>query len=435
MNYRLLHTPEGVRDIYVDEASRKNELQNRIMSILYSYGFKNVQTPTFEYIDVFHHDQGTVDSNRMYKFSDRDGNLLALRPDITPSIARFAATSFEEKPLYQRLCYLGNTFRNNEALQGKLREFTQAGVEFIGNDSPDADAEMIAILVNCLLVSGLTSFQIEIGQAGFFKALVEDSGLSRKNEDELRGLIDEKNYISLEELIKDLKIDERNKAALLDLPKLFGTIDVIEKARKMTDSEKALKELERIEQVYEILKDYGIDKYISVDLGMVSSLNYYTGIVFRAYTFGTGASIADGGRYNSLIQQFGKDAPSVGFAIIIDGLMTALERQGIKLPIEEIHTLLLYNPSSRKIAIGISESMRAQEMNIEVGLLQKTIEENIDYGKKRNIGGIMNFISEDEVQLINLTTDERQLIPVSELFEEDDHVHYHGTDDGEGEIL
>jgi ATP phosphoribosyltransferase regulatory subunit len=157
--------------------------------------------------------------------------------------------------------------------------------------------------------------------------------------------------------------------------------------------------------------------------------------VFRAYTFGTGASIADGGRYNSLIQQFGKDAPSVGFAIIIDGLMTALERQGIKLPIEEIHTLLLYNPSSRKFAIGISESMRAQEMNIEVGLLQKTIEENIDYGKKRNIGGIMNFISEDEVQLINLTTDERQLIPVSELFEEDDHVHYHGTDDGEGEIL
>lgn len=436
MNERLLHTPQGVRDIHLVEASRKIELQNRIMSIFHSYGFKDVQTPTFEYIDIFSKERGTVDIKLMYKFFDRDGNILALRPDMTPSIARFIASSVENDGMPKRMCYLGNTFRNNESYQGKLHEFTQAGVEFVGVDSPDADAEIIALAVNSMLASGLQEFQIELGQASFFKGLIQETGIDASYEEELRSLIDEKNYIALEELLDSLNLEAAFKTSLLDLPKLFGSIDVVRQAKKMTLNVMALKALERLEQVYEILTDYGIENYISFDLGMVSKINYYTGIVFRGYTYGTGVSVVDGGRYDQLIGQFGEDAPAVGFAIIIDELMSALERQHIYLPTEEVNTLLLYNEDSRSIAISIAESMRAQEMNIEMGLLGRSIEDNIDYGKRHCIGGIMHFVTEEVVEMINLSTGETSRIAVADLFDdlydyeyENGHDHEHSDQD------
>lgn len=425
MNDRYLHTPEGVRDIHITQAKKKNEIQNRILSIFHSYGFKDVQTPSFEYIDVFNHHRGTVDIKQMYKFFDRDGNILALRPDITPSIARFVATSFEKDDMPKRICYLGNTFRNNESYQGKLREFTQAGVELIGSDTVDADAEIIALLVNSLLACGLKEFQIDIGQASFFQGLLEEAGISPDDEPELRRLIDEKNDLAVKEFLDSLSVEESHKDVLLNLPKLFGSVDVIEQAKQITSNKKALEALNRLEKIYEIICDYGIEEYISVDLGMVSRIPYYTGIVFRGYTYGTGVSIVDGGRYNDLLAQFGQDLPSVGFAILIDELMSALQRQGIELPTEEIDTLLLYNEESRSIAIGIAESMRANQMNIEIGLLGESLEKNIAYGKKYAIGGIMNFISSEEVELINLTTNERSTIAVSDLID-DDYDDYEG---------
>ncbi len=419
MNDRLLHIPEGVRDLYTLEASKKIELENRISSVFNSYGYKPVQTPTFEFIDIFSKEMGTVDIKMMYKFFDRDGNILALRPDITPSIARFVASSFEKDSMPNRICYLGNTYRNNESYQGKLREVTQGGVELIGIDSPDADAEIIAVLVNSLLVSGLEEFQIDIGLASFFKAIIEEAGIDSSYEEELRRFIDEKNYIAIEEILLSLNMDEEHKQALLDLPKMFGSIDIIEKAKLMTKSSKALMALDRLEKIYSVLKDYGVENYISIDLGMVSQINYYTGIVFRAYTYGTGVAIADGGRYDGLLGHFGYDTPAVGFAIIIDELMASILRKDIDIPAQEIHTLLLYNDASRKIAIQIAESMRSQDMNIEIGMLDKAVEENIIYGKKQRIGGIMNFISGEQVELINLITDEKTILAVSDLFEDE----------------
>jgi ATP phosphoribosyltransferase regulatory subunit len=418
MNDRLLHTPEGLRDIHCTETSKKNELQKRIMSVFHRYGFKDVQTPTFEYIDIFNHDRGTVDIKMMYKFYDRDGNILALRPDITPSIARFVATFYNHEDTPKRICYLGNAFRNNESYQGKLREFTQAGIELIGVDSSDADAEIIAIIINSLLSTGLKNFKIDIGQAGFFTGLLEEVGLKSEHEEELRKLTDEKNYIAVEELLNSLEIAEEYKRALLDLPKLFGEVSVIEKARKMTTNIHALEALDKLEEVYKILCEYEVEKYVSFDLGMVTHLNYYTGIVFRGYTYGTGVSIVDGGRYNTLLSQFGKDTPAIGFGIEIDELMNAIERQQIDVSIDRIDTLLIYNKASRSIAIKIGEQMRMQGMNVELGLLANNIQDNISYGKRYGIGGIMNFVTDKEVELTNLETEEVVKISVDELFTE-----------------
>lgn len=418
MNEKLLHTPEGVRDIHCDETIKKNELQRKILAVFHRYGFRDVQTPTFEFLDIFDNERGTIDTKLMYKFFDRDGNILALRPDITPSIARFVATFYNHETTPKRLCYVGNTFRNNESYQLKLKEFTQAGVELIGVDSADADAEILALVINALLVSGLTDFQIDIGQAGFFKGLIEEAGLDKAQEEELRNLIDEKNYISVEELLNKLNISDEHKKVFLDLPKLFGSEKVLESARALTTNDKALKALDRLEKVYAILKDYECQDYVSFDLGMISQINYYTGIVFRGFTFGTGVSVVDGGRYDTLLREFGHDAPAVGFAIIIDELMNALERQNIELDSATIDTLLVYEEHARTEAIKIAENMRREGMSIQVGLLDKSEEENLAYAKSQNIGGIMVFKTKEHVTLINCETLERQSLTVRDLLKE-----------------
>lgn len=415
MNDKLLHTPEGVRDIHSGEALKKNELQRRLMTVFHRYGFKDVQTPTFEYIDVFTNDCATVDVKDMYKLFDSEGNILVMRPDITPSIARFMATGYNHVTTPKRFCYLGNVFRNTQNYQLKLREFTQAGVELIGIDNEDADAEIIALVIDSLLASGLKDFQIDIGQSGLFKGLLVEAGLDSEYEEELRKLIDEKNYIAVEELLNSLDMDEAHKRTLLDLPKLFGDVKVIEKARAITTNPLALDALDRLERVYNILCDYGIERYVSFDLGMVSQINYYTGIVFRGYTYGTGVSIVDGGRYDTLIEEFGHKATAVGFAIIVDEVMNSLERQEIEIETAGTDTLLIYNRNSRAMAIKIADRMRSEGMIIEIGMLDATIEENIAYGKEANIGGIMNFVSKEKVDLLNLNTDETSTLDVDTL--------------------
>lgn len=415
MKDKQLHTPEGVRDIHATETLKKNELQRNIMSVFHRYGFKDVQTPTFEYINVFNNDLATIDIKNMYKFFDRDGNILVMRPDITPSIARLVATGYDHEATQKRLCYLGNVFRNIESYQLKLREFTQAGIELIGADEVDADAEIIAIVIHALLESGLKEFQIDIGQAGIFKGLLEEAGLQANYGEELRSLVDDKNYIAVKELLDKLDIDEKHKEVLLDLPKLFGDVKVIEKARKLITSKKALESLDHLEAVYQILCDYNVEKYVSFDLGMASSINYYTGIVFRGYTFGTGVSIVDGGRYDTLLQEFGHKAPAVGFAIIIDEVMNSLERQNIEIKTKRIDTLLIYNKESRRVAIRTANQMRQEGMYIEIAMHSASLESNIAYGKREGIGGIMNFIDEKQVELINLELDEKQIIDVQSL--------------------
>lgn len=414
---RLLHTPEGVRDLNISETSKKLELQNRINSVFHRYGFRDIQTPTFEYYDVFNHERGTVDIREMYKFFDRDGNILTLRPDITPSIARYVSTYYKNEVNPIRVCYIGNTFRNSKSYQGKLREFTQAGVELIGINNEDADAEIIAMIINSLSIAGLKKFQIDLGQAGFFKGLTEEAGLDATEEEELRNYVDEKNFIGVEELLSKYNMSDDLKQIFLDLPKLFGSVEVIEKARKLTKNKKAIESLDRLEKVYNILCDYGVENYISFDLGLVNSLNYYTGIIFRGYTYGTGVSIVDGGRYDTLLKQFGKDVPAIGFAIVIDELMSAIERQKISLPECNIDTLIIYDESTRKEAVMLSEEFRSNGMNVQIGLLDKTLEKNIEYGKKHSIGGVMYFKNSDEVVLINLETMDRSVVAINELLD------------------
>lgn len=364
MNSKLLHTPVGVRDIYNGECREKLTIQERIHEVFRSYGYSDIQTPTFEFFDIFNKERGSVASKNMYKFFDREGNTLVLRPDITPSIARAAAKYFMDEDMPIRLCYAGNAFINNSEYQGKLKEFTQIGSELIGDNTSDADAEVIVMVIESLLKAGLTEFQIEIGQPEFFKGLVREAGLDEDTIEELRELLENKKYFGVEDVLENSKLKDDEKKVFLDFQDYLGSIDMIERVKKLPLNEQSAMALDRIEKLYHILTIYGLEKYVSFDLSMLSMYDYYTGIVFKAYTYGTGDAIVTGGRYDNLLKQFGKEAPAIGFAVNVDKLMVALSRQHIKPEVNNSTQMILYDIQNREKAIHYTKKLRCDRERV-----------------------------------------------------------------------
>ena len=234
------------------------------------------------------------------------------------------------------------------------------GVERIGDGSADADAELLAMTVECLLAAGLTEFQISIGQAKYFKSLEQEAGLDEEDGEYLRGMISQKNPFGVEEFIQEKKLSPETARSFIELPQMFGSVEVLQKARALTENPCALEAVSRLEEIYEILKLYGYEKYVTFDFSMLSRYEYYTGIIFQAYTYGTGEPLVKGGRYDKLLKHFGKDAPSIGFAIVVDSLLLALSRQKILLEEEDGREILFYTSDKRAEAIGKAQELRAQ---------------------------------------------------------------------------
>ena len=208
MNTELIHTPEGVRDIYGKEYATKLAVQNILHKQIHLYGYQDIQTPTFEYFDVFGKEIGTTPAKDLFKFFDSDGNILCLRPDFTPSVARCAAKYFSEEGLPLRLSYVGSTFSNTSLLQGKLKETTQMGAELMGDESVEADGEMIAMLIDALLQTGLKQFQVSVGEIDYFKGICEDLSLSKEQEQVIRDYISNKNFFAVKEYLQSENISE-----------------------------------------------------------------------------------------------------------------------------------------------------------------------------------------------------------------------------------
>ncbi len=389
----LLHTPTGLQDIYSEACMRKNILSSRILRILHIYGYQEIQTPTFEFFDIFNHERGTISSKSMYKFIDRDGSTLVLRPDFTPQIARAASKYFHDEKIPLRFSYVGNTFINHSDLQGRLKESTQIGAEYIGENSADADAELIALAVHTLKASGLEDFQIDIGHVGFFRALTEDLKLPEEEIEKLRGYIADKKTFGVESMLRQMDISEKQKEIFLQMPVLFGSVGVLSQARSMTDNAEALKILDYLQALYELIVRYGFEKYVTIDLGMLSDYNYYTGIILHGYTYGTGVAIAKGGRYDRLLGQFGKEAPSIGFVIELDELLTALSRQKIDIPLEEKGTMILYKETYRNEAIRMAGQLR--DINRTVSMIcfdeALSVEDYLDYCRRFQLDSILFF--------------------------------------------
>lgn len=350
------HVPAGVEDCLTAECFIKREIESRLRETFILSGYDEIETPTYEFYDAFQSGVGSYMQESMIKFVDSMGRILVLRPDMTVPIARVAATKLSST--VQQLFYIQNSFATAAPAFGKAGEFTQAGIELIGDGSYVADAEVIALAIKALKTAGLTSFTIDIGQVAFFKGLISELGLDDDEIDKLRHAIDSKDVMSIEAVAAELEIDDEIKQRLTDLPNLFGDAEVFDRAAKLSDNETCKQAITNLKNVYDLLDAYGLSDYISIDFSMLHDIAYYSGIIFRAVTPGIGFPVASGGRYDELISKFGEPRPATGFALGIKRVMIALERQELLSGSYDTYAVISSEASSQKEAYKFAEELR-----------------------------------------------------------------------------
>ena len=328
--------PFGVQDCLPAKSAARTKICGNAAKAFEKWGASPIEPPAVDYADNFIYGRGAVPLCKLFKFSDNDGSLLTLRPDTTMQIARIAATKlYTEKEL--KLYYCLNSYENNDGRQGnRTREFLQCGVEYFNAAGSVADADMVALAIKTLDAAGVKDFQIEIGQVAFYKGLIDGSGLSSFEEDEVRGLLSKKDAAGAGRFLSN-RIPSAAAAKLLKLASLFGGAEVLSAAAKLSDNAECLAALKNLNEIYDRLKAQGLEKYICFDLGLISGAGYYTGAVFRGISKNLGAPLLEGGRYDGLAGNFGKAMPATGFALGVDRALSALEnRAGKSAPDEKV---------------------------------------------------------------------------------------------------
>lgn len=321
MSYTI-NTPEGTRDRLFAECLERRQVQNALGALFRRRGYTEVTTPEVEFYDLFVQSGSPLPQEAMLKLIDRSGRIMVMRPDCTAPIARVAATKLKSVPLPQRLYYDQTVFRSGRDHDGGSCEIAQCGVEMIGAMGKKADLEMIAMAVDSLRECGLEAFHIELGHAGFFKTLAGQMNMPEEQLELLRSCIEGKNYAALNDLLEPYG-DQSACGALRRLPYLFGGVEILDEARALGGENEAL---EYLRALYQELDGAGYGKYLRFDLGLVHQMDYYTGVVFRGYAEGAGAPVLSGGRYDHLVELFGREAEATGFAVDVDavgGCLTA----------------------------------------------------------------------------------------------------------------
>lgn len=419
MNSLKKYIPDGTQDILFKECKYKIDIEGILRKCYSQCGFLEVITPTLEFYDVFNSENQPIEQEKMYKFFDNHGRIMVLRPDMTTPICRIAATKLKESIYPLKLCYTSNIFRVNENWNAKMSEFTQSGIEIIGIDNYRADAEGILMAIKALKAVGLKDFKVELGQAEFFKALIEDIDITDDEIESLRKLVENKNFIALKEFldVRQNIIDKNTLNILKKLPELFGGIEVLNIAKNLTNNKKALKALTNINEVYNIIDKIGLSNHISIDLGMVHHINYYTGIIFRGYVDEIGTDILSGGRYDNLVEQFGMNLSATGFAINVDSILLALDKQGkLNKNLESDFVVYYENESLASRAYDVSDKLRENGYQVEISLFE--CEKNtVEYSKQKGISIVLSLIDNVSVKVYDIVKNNEYITEIEKLIE------------------
>ena len=323
--------PEGVSDLNNDEYEKIRSVEDKLTAVFREDGYRQIMTPTFEYYDLFADDTIFSDTDEIYKLTDKSGKLMVLRPDATIPIARMAATHYKERDSDLKLMYVTTVFRSADFRAGEKREFKQAGIEYFGSDTADTDVSVIETAVRALKTIVGSDMQAEIGDAGYFNGLLEAmSGygvLEEKSvQAEIRELTESKNIPGLRQFATEHDVPEQIREVMLSLPLLYGKPqDILPKAEKLALNDTMRK---AVQNIREICSGIAEKECISVDMGLINRLEYYSGMIFKIYLKKTGVIVGSGGRYDKLMKKFGRDIPAVGFGLNVDMLVEAQKESG-----------------------------------------------------------------------------------------------------------
>ncbi len=381
------YPPQNTTDKLMEEMFYQRATQQKIMKIFAQSGYCEVQTPAFEYYDLFSPEYVTLGETDIFKFVDSDGKILALRPDLTTPIARIAATKLKEEPLPLRLSYCADIFRS---AKDRPRQSAQIGLELIGINCAAADAEVIMTAIDALKSAGLSDFQIEIGQSEFFGGILEELALASNEIEEFKTLIDHKDQLGLSAFLGGLSIRGELRELIEKLPSLFGDMETIDAIDPSILNEKSRQALYNLREICRILRSCGYDRYISIDLAMVQSINYYTGVIFKAFARGAGFPIASGGRYDNLIGNFGRALPATGCAVDLDYLISVLRRQnGLQMG-QKTDILVFLESGKEAEACEAAKRLRSSGRTVELYLSGGGLEACLKYAKTRGISKVLH---------------------------------------------
>ena len=366
MKFTKVQTPRGARDILPPAGYRKSRVEAQAAAYLEAWGYRRVYTPTFEFYDALVQGNGPEIADKLYRFVDREGHTLALRPEMTIPIARLAATRYTRDELPLRLYYVGNVYRYDEPQTGRQREFTQVGVELLGLPQPAADAEVVALAVTLLAELGLRSFRVDLGHIGYIHGLLRAVG-DEELAASLKESLLERDYVRYESLLREGGVEPALREALQAVPSQRGGAEAIRAARAAAAPfPAAVAALDELEAIYGLVAAYGVAEQVAIDLGVVKDFNYYTGLLLEGYTPELGFTLCSGGRYDTLVGRFGSECPATGFAFGVERAMLALERQGWTLE-EPAPDLLLYTEEDAGLLFAAAARIRARGVRVELG--------------------------------------------------------------------
>src|SRR5215470_10329422 len=312
--------PPGTQILIGRAARRRRVLERAICSVFEGWSYEEIIPPIFDYYDVFAKGMGAGQEEHIYRFIDREGNILALRPEFTSLVAKTVATRLASSSKPIRLFYSGEVLRFEKPKGGRQREFAQIGIEYYGGTGKTADVEILLIAVETLQRLGIQGFQINLGSVDFFGGIVDRMELPAEQIAAIKDVLNMKDQSGLEALLQTLPLEERRKRIMRAVPHLTGGKSVITEARGLVKNPRSVDALNHLEDIYSIFERLDLAQHLTIDLGEIRGFDYYTGILFRAYVRGMGFEVASGGRYDGLPGQFGEDLPAVGFSFSLDRL-------------------------------------------------------------------------------------------------------------------
>lgn len=364
----LPQIPYGTKDFLPRDARRKRAAENALAGLFARWGYEEVVTPTFEYLETLTVGVSGDLVQSLFKFFDKNNAILALRPDMTTPIARVAATRFRESVPPLRLFYLTNVFRQEQAQAGRQCEFYQAGVELLGAGGPAADAEVVALAVAALLEAGLTNFQIGLGQVQFINGVMAESGLTATEQQRVKQCMVSRDLVGLGEILAGSALSADAQRLIREIPLLHGGDKVVSEAYRLVGNDTSRAALDNLADIRRLLAGYGVERYVTFDLGLIRDFDYYTGMVFEGYTPGLGFPLCGGGRYDNMVAAFGVDCPATGFAMGIERILLALERQGIAPPEAVRDAYVAWGEGALAAAIAEADRLRHEGRTVEMSL-------------------------------------------------------------------
>ena len=391
-------TPEGTRDLLFEECEARRKVETSLSALFKMRGYNKVVTPTIEFFDVFNRESAGRPAETLYKMTDRQGRILALRCDNTLPIARVVTTRLKDAKLPLRLYYSQNVFRQSPSMSGHSDEIAQSGIELIGASGVRADLEVITAAIDALKKCGAPDFRLEIGHADFFKALLEKLDADDETRDDITEYIESKNFTALNNLLDTIGNSPETKV-IKSLPRLFGGEEVLDEAAAMCGSEKALRSIEYLRTLFGYLSALSLGGKINIDLGLVHRSNYYTGVVFRGYIEGSGAVVLSGGRYDNLIGEFGLSMPAIGFGVDADALAAAMFGRG-EVPKKHETDILIFGEKGQEMEALIYADEMISKGYVCENCVCETVPEAKKYAEERGIKRI-DIVGGDGVKIID----------------------------------